>query len=103
MRHTIVNCAFCGNPTLKQNRHINYAKKHGRKLFCNPTCAGSAKIKRDLPKKKLEEINEYQKIWYRKNREKVLAGRLKRASRLIEVKGLDLLPIGVINEQRANG
>ena len=43
---SVVQCSCCGADVRKLNTEINRAKKHGRNLYCDRSCAGKAKSNR---------------------------------------------------------
>lgn len=101
MKHTLVVCDHCGNHIYKQNRHYNYAKKLGRKMYCDSTCAGNAKMVGERSEKQREAGRAYYKKWYYKNREKILAkrkipqmaGRFKRVATITVLTDVSILDL----------
>lgn len=39
---TKIVCAHCRKETERPNRHVNFARKHGKPLYCDLSCASAA-------------------------------------------------------------
>jgi len=40
---TTIKCDFCGRKVVKEKALVNYARKHGKRMYCNLSCAGKVR------------------------------------------------------------
>lgn len=67
MRVSII-CGHCGATITKESRDVNRARKHGRGLYCDRTCAGLGRRTNKSRETKIAEKAEYDRQYRKKNR-----------------------------------
>lgn len=75
MSKSYVACARCGAITLRENGHINRAKKNGNPLYCGKVCAGIGRQTQLTESEKKERKRLYDIEYREKNSEALKVGK----------------------------